>query len=74
MEEAARDEDASEKRANRETSPALRHDINNQLSNILLSMEQLKYEIQDASEDCAFYLDLIEKSVAKINSLLNPPE
>jgi hypothetical protein len=55
-----------------ETDPlrALKHDINNQLSNILLAVEQLRYEIPDASEDCTFYLDSISISSAKINSLL----
>jgi len=48
----------------------LKHDINNQLSNILLALEQLRYEIPNASEDCIFYLDSISISSAKINSLL----
>ena len=48
----------------------LKHDINNQLSNILLALEQLRYEIPDASEDCIFYLDSISISTAKINTLL----
>jgi hypothetical protein len=48
----------------------LKHEINNQLSNILLAVEQLRYEIPDASEDCTFYLDSISISSAKINSLL----
>jgi hypothetical protein len=49
----------------------LKHDINNQLSNILLELEQLRYEIPNASEDCIFYLDSISISSAKIVSLLN---
>lgn len=48
----------------------LRHDINNQLSNIYLSVEQLRYEIPDASSDCTFYLDAIVASSDKINMLV----
>ena len=58
---------------NDETLRVLRHDINNQLSNILLALEQLRYEIPDPSEDCIFYLNSISVSSAKINSLLNKP-
>ena len=48
----------------------LKHDISNQLSNIYLALEQLRYEIPDASEDCTFYLDSISMSSAKIDKLL----
>ena len=53
-----------------ESLRVLKHDVNNQLSNILLALEQLRYEIPDATEDCIFYLDLIAVSSAKINTLL----
>jgi hypothetical protein len=56
------------------TLRSLRHDINNQLSNVLLAIEQLRYEIADASEDCTFYLDSISISAAKINALLKAAE
>lgn len=49
---------------------ALKHDINNQLSNILLALEQLRYEIPEVTEDCTFYLESISISTKKINSLL----
>jgi uncharacterized protein YicC (UPF0701 family) len=49
----------------------LRHDIKNQLSNIILSVEQLKYEIPEQSEDCSFYLEAISKSCKNINEILN---
>jgi hypothetical protein len=52
----------------------LKHDINNQLSNILLAVEQLRYEIPDASEDCLFYLASISMSSAKIGSLIKGSE
>jgi hypothetical protein len=48
----------------------LKHDISNQLSNIYLALEQLRYEIPEASEDCTFYLESIAISSAKIDTLL----
>ncbi|HVW97184.1 MAG TPA: hypothetical protein VHA56_14530 [Mucilaginibacter sp.] len=48
----------------------LKHDVKNQLSNILLAIEQLRYEIEDPSADCIFYLDSISLSSAKIDTLL----
>jgi len=53
---------------------ALRHDIYNQLSNIYLSVEQLRHEIPENSGDCSFYLDSIFLSSAKINALLKETE
>ena len=49
----------------------LKHDIKNQLSNIYLALEQLKYEIPDPSADCLFYIDAIATSSTRINTLLN---
>ena len=49
---------------------ALKHDVKNQLSNILLAIEQLRYEIPEPTEDCVFYLDSISLSSAKIDTLL----
>ncbi len=48
----------------------LKHDIRNQLSNIQLALEQLKYELPDASIDCSFYLEAIAGSCVKIDKLL----
>jgi hypothetical protein len=62
------------KGADKDALRALRHDINNQLSNILLALEQLRYEIPNATEDCMFYLDSISISSAKINNLLRETE
>ena len=53
-----------------ETIRALRHDIKNQLSNIHMAVEQLRYEIPDPSEDCKFYMDSIIMSSETINNLL----
>jgi nitrogen-specific signal transduction histidine kinase len=49
----------------------LKHDIKNQLSNIHLALEQLRYEIPDPSADCLFYMDTILTSSTQINNLLN---
>ena len=48
----------------------LRHDIKNQLSNIYLALEALRYEVPNPTEDYTFYVDAIATSAAKINSLL----
>ncbi len=49
----------------------LRHDVKNQLSNIILAVEQLRYEITEPTEDCTFYLDAILKSCTNINNVLS---
>lgn len=46
------------------------HDIRNQLSNISLALEQLRFEIPDQNEDCKYYLDTIFSSCKKINTIL----
>lgn len=48
----------------------LRHDIRNQLSNINLAAEQLRYEIEEGGEDSALYLDMIITSCKNINNML----
>lgn len=48
----------------------LRHDIKNQLSNIHMAVEQLRYEVPDPSDDCKFYMDSILMSSETINNLL----
>ncbi len=58
------------KRSEKNELAILRHDINNQLSNILLALEQLRYEMPDATADCIFYLDSISTSTEKISALL----
>jgi hypothetical protein len=52
----------------------LRHDIRNQLSNIQLSLEELRHEMSDESADIKFYLDTIAASCEKINHLLKDKE
>jgi len=47
------------------------HEIRNPLTNISLSVEQLKSElIQEPNEEITFYLDIIFNNVKRINSLL----
>ena len=57
-----------------ETMRTLRHDIKNQLSNIHLALETLKYEISDPTEDTTYCIETIFSSAAKINELLKDPE
>lgn len=49
----------------------LKHDIKNHLSNMIMAVEQLRYEVTDPSPDCSFYMDTISDSCKKINQLLN---
>ena len=49
---------------------ALKHDIRNQLSNIQISIDQLRYEISEATDDTTFYIDTIVESCKKIEALL----
>ena len=73
MEKPATDKAAFPQKADDDTLRVLRHDINNQLSNILLALEQLRYEVPNASEDCRFYMDTISTSAEKITSILSAP-
>ena len=61
-------------KTNDEQLRTLKHDVKNQLSNILLAIEQLRYEIPDLTPDCIFYLDSISLSSAKIDTLLKEAE
>jgi hypothetical protein len=47
-----------------------KHDVKNQLSNIHLALEQLRYEVNNPSTDCIFYMDTIAMSCTKINNLI----
>jgi nitrogen-specific signal transduction histidine kinase len=49
----------------------VKHDIKNQLSNISLALEQLRFEVPDQNEDSKYYMDTIFSSVKKINTLLD---
>jgi nitrogen-specific signal transduction histidine kinase len=49
----------------------LKHDIKNQLSNIQLALEGLRYEVDDTGGDMALYMDSITQAAAKIDKLLD---
>lgn len=54
-----------------ESLNTLKHDIKNQLSNIILAISQLEYELPGKNADQQFYLDTINDSCKKINTLLS---
>ncbi|MDB4924847.1 hypothetical protein [Mucilaginibacter sp.] len=64
----------SNKPVDAETMRTLRHDIKNQLSNIHLALEALRYEIPNPTPDNTFCIETIFSSTAKINELLKQPE
>ncbi|HAL81751.1 MAG TPA: hypothetical protein DCO83_05560 [Mucilaginibacter sp.] len=74
MKSPAKDKAKLKKGADEDSFRVLKHDINNQLSNILLALEQLRYEIPEATGDCLFYLDSIAMSSERINTLLKEAE
>jgi nitrogen-specific signal transduction histidine kinase len=49
----------------------LKHDIRNQLSNIHLALEGLKYEVDDQKGDLDLYFDSMSQSAKKIDKLLD---
>ena len=60
----------SSKRVKSNKQLTLRHDVYNQLSNIYLSIDQLRFELPENLDDCRFYLDVIFQSANNINALL----
>jgi len=56
--------------ANTEALRLLKHDIKNQLSNIHLAVETIKYEVTDPTEDFTFCLNSLKISAEKIDALL----
>ena len=64
----------SEGSVDAEVLSTLRHDIKNQLSNIHMALETLRYETPNPSEDFSFCMETIFTSAAKINELLKEPE
>jgi nitrogen-specific signal transduction histidine kinase len=49
----------------------LKHDIKNQLSNIQLAIEGLRYEVEDLDGDTGFYIQSMLSSAQKIDKLLD---
>lgn len=54
----------------REDAEKVKHDIRNQLSNIQLALEALRYEIDGTNDDIKLYLDSLSQSATKIDKLL----
>jgi len=52
----------------------LKHDLRNQLSNIYLAIDQLRYEISESSADGLFYIETIVASCEVIKVLLKDKE
>ncbi len=48
----------------------IKHDIKNQLSNIHLALESIKYEVNDPTGDIKFCIETIAASAAKIDALI----
>jgi signal transduction histidine kinase len=48
----------------------LKHDIRNQLSNIQLALEGLKYEVDNQNGELDLYFDSMAQSAKKIDKLL----
>jgi signal transduction histidine kinase len=49
----------------------LKHDIKNQLNNIQLALEGLRYEISDTDPNLKLYMDSLSEAARKIDELLN---
>lgn len=48
----------------------IKHDIKNQLSNIHLALDSLKYEVANPTEDFNFCIETIVASALKIDELV----
>ncbi|MEO6521826.1 MAG: hypothetical protein ABIN91_09110 [Mucilaginibacter sp.] len=62
---------STDKAAQSKDMGVVKHDIKNQLSNINLALEQLRFEVPDQTEDCKYYMDTIIAGVKNINTLLD---
>lgn len=49
----------------------VKHDVKNQLSNITLALEQLRYEVGEPHPDITYYFDTIFLSCQNINNMIN---
>ena len=52
----------------------LKHDIKNQLNNIQLALEALRYDVSDTDPNLKLYMDCLAESARKIDELLNKIE
>lgn len=64
------DESEQNKAVSNDAMDMLKHDIKNQLSNIYLALEGLRYEVEDKGGDLELYMDSITQSAQKIDKLL----
>ena len=56
------------------TLSMLRHDINNQLSNIQLCLEELKHADPAEKDEYNFYIETIGAACKKITEILKKPD
>lgn len=56
---------------NGEVLHQLRHDIRNQLSGMILCLEQLRFELNDPPPDWKYYMDSIGDGCKNINKFLD---
>jgi signal transduction histidine kinase len=49
---------------------ALKHDIRNELSGIIMALDQLRYEMPATNADTAFYMDTIAQNCKNIDLLI----
>jgi signal transduction histidine kinase len=61
----------NEPKLNDEVFKGLKHDIKNQLNNIQLALEALRYEVSDTDPNLKLYMDSLAESARKIDGLLN---
>jgi signal transduction histidine kinase len=61
----------NEPKLNTRVFEILKHDIKNQLNNIQLALEGLRYEIPDTDANLKLYMDSLAESARKIDELLN---
>jgi hypothetical protein len=59
-----------DKPVNAATMRKLRHDVNNQLSNIHMALEAIRHETPAATDEFNMCADVIYTSALKINELL----
>jgi hypothetical protein len=56
--------------ASEEDLSTIKHDIKNQLSSIHLAIAQLRYEVENPTADCVFYMETIATSCANIDRII----
>jgi hypothetical protein len=64
-------EPGGNKSVDMETVRTLRHDIRNQLSGMILCIEQLKFELADAPTDQQYYMTAISEGCTNIDKFLD---